>query len=302
MESHDHLVSIENNIIVYDDGEIELEISMNNETIWLSQKQIAELFEVTIPNINMHIKAIFKEKELEKNATIQKFLIVQKEGNREVSRNVEHYNLDMILSVGYRVNSNKATKFRQWATKVLTQYIHSGYAINSERITNERFKELELDVSVLKQKVNKIDSLVIDNALDTKQGIFFDGQVFDAYVFMSSLIKEAKKSIVLIDNYIDETTLVHLSGKSAKGVKIAILTKSISKAVKLDLQKHAAQYANIELKELKHSHDRFLLIDEKIYHLGASLKDLGKKWFAFSLIEEDVFELKKRVKEVFADG
>jgi hypothetical protein len=249
----------------------------------------------------MHIKAIFKEKELEKNATIQKFLIVQKEGNREVSRNVEHYNLDMILSVGYRVNSNKATKFRQWATKVLTQYIHSGYAINSERITNERFKELELDVSVLKQKVNKIDSLVIDNALDTKQGIFFNGQVFDAYVFMSSLIKEAKKSIVLIDNYIDETTLVHLSGKASKGVKIAILTKSISKAIRLDLQKHAAQYANIELKELKHSHDRFLLIDEKIYHLGASLKDLGKKWFAFSLIEEDVFELKKRVKEVL-DG
>jgi len=253
MKSHDRLVSIENNIIVYDDGEIELEISMNNETIWLSQKQIAELFEVTIPNINMHIKAIFKEKELEKNATIQKFLIVQKEGNREVSRNVEHYNLDMILSVGYRVNSNKATKFRQWATKVLTQYIHSGYAINSERITNERFKELELDVSVLKQKVNKIDSLVIDNALDTKQGIFFNGQIFDAYVFMSGLIKEAKKSIVLIDNYIDETTLVHLSGKASKGVKIAILTKSISKAVRLDLQKHAAQYANIELKELKHS-------------------------------------------------
>ena len=253
MKSHDRLVSIENNIIVYDDGEIELEISMNNETIWLSQKQIAELFEVTIPNINMHIKAIFKEKELEKNATIQKFLIVQKEGNREVSRNVEHYNLDMILSVGYRVNSNKATKFRQWATKVLTQYIHSGYAINSERITNERFKELELDVSVLKQKVNKIDSLVVDNALDTKQGIFFDGQIFDAYVFMSGLIKEAKSSIVLIDNYIDETTLVHLSGKASKGVKIAILTKSISKAVRLDLQKHAAQYANIELKELKHS-------------------------------------------------
>ena len=248
MKSHDRLVSIENNIIVYDDGEIELEISMNNETIWLSQKQIAELFEVNIPNINMHIKAIFKEIELEKNATIQKFLIVQKEGNREVSRNVEHYNLDMILSVGYRVNSNKATKFRQWATKVLTQYIHSGYAINSERITNERFKELELDVSVLKQKVNKIDSLVIDNALDTKQGIFFDGQVFDAYVFMSSLIKEAKKSIVLIDNYIDETTLVHLSGKSAKDIKIVILTKSISKAIRLDLQKHAAQYANIELK------------------------------------------------------
>ncbi len=291
-------MKIENNIIVYDDGEIELEISMKNETIWLSQKQIAELLEVTIPNINMHIKAIFKEKELEKHATIQKFLIVQKEGNREVSRNVEHYNLDMILSVGYRVNSNKATKFRQWATKVLTQYIHSGYTINSEKITNERFKELELDVSVLKQKVNKIDSLVIDNTLDTKQGIFFDGQIFDAYVFMSGIIKEAKKSIVLIDNYIDETTLTHLSSKSANGVKVTIFTKSVSKAMKLDLQKHNTQYNNIEIKELKHAHDRFLLIDEKIYHLGASLKDLGKKWFAFSLMEEDAFELKRKIGEV----
>ena len=294
-------MKIENNIIVYDDGEIELEISMKNETIWLSQKQIAELFEVTIPNINMHIKAIFKEKELEKYATIQKFLIVQKEGNREVSRNVEHYNLDMILSVGYRVNSHKATKFRQWATKVLTQYIHSGYTINSEKITNERFKELELDVSVLKQKVNKIDSLVIDNTLDTKQGVFFNGQIFDAYVLMSSLIKEAKKSVVLIDNYIDETTLVHLSNKAPKGVSITVLTKVLSKGLRLDLEKHNEQYATIEVKQLKHAHDRFLLIDEKIYHLGASLKDLGKKWFAFSLIEEDVFELKKKIGEVLGE-
>lgn len=294
-------MKIENNIIVYDDGEIELEISMKNETIWLSQKQIAELFEVTIPNINMHIKAIFKEKELEKHATIQKFLIVQKEGNREVSRNVEHYNLDMILSVGYRVNSNKATKFRQWATKVLTQYIHSGYTINSEKITNERFKELELDVGVLKQKVNKIDSLVIDNTLDTKQGVFFDGQIFDAYVLMSPLIKETKESVVLIGNHIDETTLVHLSNKAPMGVSITILTKVVSKGLRLDLEKHNEQYTTIEVRQLKHSHDRFLLIDEKIYHLGASLKDLGKKWFAFSLIKEDVFELKKRVSEVLDD-
>ena len=145
---------------------------------------------------------------------------------------------------------------------------------------------------------NKIFNAIEDKSITKKQGIFFNGQIFDAYVFMSSLIKEAKTSIVLIDNYIDKTTLVHLSSKSAKDVKIAILTKSIGKATKLDLKKHSEQYANIELKELKHSHDRFLLIDEKIYHLGASLKDLGKKWFAFSLIEEDAFELKKRVSEV----
>jgi hypothetical protein len=259
------------------------------------------LFDRDVKTIGKHVSNVFKEKELEKYATVAKFATVQKEGNREVTRDIEYYNLDVIISVGYRVKSQRGVAFRQWATKVLKHYIHNGYAINSEKITHQRFQELENEIYSLKQKVNKIDSLVIDNALDTKQGIFFDGQVFDAYVFMSSLIKEDKKSIVLIGNYIDETTLVHLSGKASKGVKIAILTKSISKAVKLDLQKHAAQYANIELKELKHSHDRFLLIDEKIYHLGASLKDLGKKWFAFSLIEEDVFELKKRVKEAL-DG
>ena len=151
------------------------------------------------------------------------------------------------------------------------------------------------------EKFNKLFNALEQNDSKPKQGVFFDGQIFDAYVFMSGLIKEAKKSIVLIDNYIDETTLIHLSSKSALGVKVTILTKSISKSMKLDLQKHNAQYNNIEIKELKHAHDRFLLIDEKIYHLGASLKDLGKKWFAFSLMEEDAFELKRKISEVLDD-
>jgi sugar-specific transcriptional regulator TrmB len=161
----------------------------------------------------------------------------------------------------------------------------------------------KIDVIAQKQqktdeRLEKLLSSIEQNDIKPKQGIFFNGQIFDAYVLMSSLIKEAKKSIVLIDNYVDETTLVHLSNKAAKGVSITILTKVISKGLKLDLRKHNQQYTPIEVKQLKHSHDRFLLIDEKIYHLGASLKDLGKKWFAFSLIEEDVFELKKKIGEV----
>ena len=203
----------------------------------------------------------------------------------------------MIISIGYRVKSLKGVKFRQWATKVLKQYILHGHAINSEKITHERFKELEDDVKRLKLQISELSGQFKDPVLSKKQGIFFDGQIFDAYVLISSLIKEAKKSVVLIDNYIDETTLLHLSEKAAKSVKISILTKVVSKGLILDVQKHNAQYQPIEVKILKHSHDRFLLIDEKIYHLGASLKDLGKKWFAFSLIEEDHFELKKKIKE-----
>ena len=290
-----------NNSIIYSDGEIELKVSVDSETVWLSRQQIAELFGRDIKTIGKHVNNVFKEKELEKNATVAKFATVQKEGNREVTRDVEYYDLDVIISVGYRVKSQKGVAFRQWATKVLRQYIYNGYTINSEKITHQRFKELENEVNSLKQKVNKLDSLVADNQLETKQGVFFDGQIFDAYVFMSSLIKEAKKSIVLIDNYIDETTLTHLSDKAGKDVTIAILTKSITRGLKLDIQKHNQQYPHIELRELKQSHDRFLLIDEKIYHLGASLKDLGKKWFAFSLIEEDVFEVKKKISEVLDD-
>ena len=286
---------VNNNAITYTDGEIEINVSLDSETVWLSRQQLSALFDRDIKTIGKHINNVFKEKELEKNAVVAKFATTAKDGK---TYNIEYYNLDVIISMGYRVKSQKGVKFRQWATKVLKQYIYNGYAINSEKITHQRFKELENEVNHLKEKVSKMDALVVDNALDTKQGIFFDGQVFDAYVFMSGLIKKAKRSIILIDNYIDETTLTHLSSKSANEVKVTILTKSISKAMQLDLQKHNEQYSPIVIKTLKHSHDRFLLIDEKIYHLGASLKDLGKKWFAFSLMEEDAFELKKKIEEV----
>ena len=238
------------NVVLYNDGEIALNIPLNEDTIWLTQKNISTLFEVTVANISMHIKAIYKEKELTKESTVKKYLTVQKEGNREVSRNVEHYNLDMIISVGYRVNSLKATKFRQWATSVLKEYITNGYVINSDKITNDRFVSLENKVELLSSKLNIIDS----KELKPSHGIFYDGQMFDAYTFVSDLIRDAKSSIVLIDNYIDDSVLTLFSKNQT--IDITIYTHTISKQLKLDLEKYNSQYKDITIKNFKDSHDR----------------------------------------------
>ena len=262
------------NLVVYNDGELELKVSVDSETIWLTQKQIAEVFGGTKQNISLHINNIYKEKELDKISTVKYYLTVQKEGNREVTRNIEHYNLDMILSLGYRINSIKATKFRQWATSVLKNYIQNGYAINNHKITEQRLFALENDMQFIKSKIK-------NNSLEFNQNIFFDGQIYDAYSFVNDLLKLAKSEIVLIDNYIDETVFTLFS--KYPNINFTIYTSTISKQLKLDFEKYSKQYKNISLKTFKSSHDRFLIIDKKeIYHLGASLKDLGKKWFAFS--------------------
>ena len=275
-------------IAIYKDGELELKTSIDSETIWLTQKQIAELFDKDIRTINEHIKFIYKEEELVENSTIRNFRIVQKEGNREVARDVLHYNLDVIISIGYRANSKKATKFRQWATSVLKEYIFNGYAINSHKITEQRLLNLENDMQVVKSKFKDYEP--------QKQHIFYDGQIFDAYLFVSDIIKSAKSSIKLIDNYIDESTLVLFTKRDAK-VDMKIYTKTISKELKLDLEKHNAQYPKIDIEIFDLSHDRFLIIDEKdIYHFGASLKDLGKKWFAVSKMDINSFELLGKLK------
>ena len=284
----------ESNIILYSDGELELDVSVENETLWLTQKQIAELFSVEVHTVNYHIKNIFKQKELDKNPTIRKIRIVQKEGNREVQRDVEHYNLDMIISVGYRVNSITATKFRQWATNVLKKYIADGYVINSDKITNQRFKELENDVVLLKSKVENISNGLESTTLKPKQGILFDGQMYDAYAFVNDLLKSVKSEVVLIDNYIDDTVFTLLS--KYPNIKVKIYTQSINKQLRLDFQKYTSQYQNIELLEFKEAHDRFLILDKtEVYHIGASFKDLGKKWFAFSKFEMEALEILKRL-------
>ena len=276
----------DDNVVLYNDGEIELNISLNDDAIWLTQKQIAQIFDKDTRTINEHIKTIYKDKELDKNPTIRNFRIVQKEGNREVERDVMHYNLDMIISVGYKVNSIKATKFRQWATSVLKSYIEDGYVINSDKITNDRFVSLENKVQLLSSKLNILES----KELKASHGIFYDGEMFDAYTFISDLIRGAKSSIVLIDNYCDDSVLTLFSKNQY--VDTTIYTHTISKQLKLDLEKYNSQYKDITIKNFKDSHDRFMIIDDEIvYHIGASLKDLGKKWFAFSKIGLDTGDI-----------
>lgn len=277
-----------NDLIKYNDGEIELAVSLESETIWLTQKQIAELFDKDTRTINEHIKTIYKEEELTEISTIRNFRIVQKEGNREVARDVLHYNLDVVISIGYRANSKKATKFRQWSTRVLKEYIVNGYAINTHKITEQRLSNLENDMQEVKFHIK-------NNSLELKQGIFYNGEIFDAYLFVINLIKKAKKSIILIDNYIDETILTLFSNN--QNIKVEIYTQNISKQLLQAVEKYNKQYSNIELKNLTKFHDRFLLIDNsELYHIGASLKDLGNKTFAFSKLNIDLVEFLGKLK------
>ena len=272
-------------IILYRPDELaeHIEVRLEDDTVWLSQQQMATLFNQTKQNISLHINNCFKEGELVRMPTVKESLTVQKEGNRTVKRKIELYNLDVIISVGYRVKSKQGTQFRIWATRILKEYLLKGYAINN------RMNRIEDNVQAISEKVNQIE-LQINSHLIPTQGVFFDGQIFDAYELASRIIRAAKKSIVLIDNYIDENTLTHLTKKN-KGVKVHLLTKNINKQLALDIQKANEQYGNFEVKVFAQSHDRFLIIDGKeVYHLGASLKDLGKKWFAFSKLESKSVE------------
>ena len=289
---------MKNEIILYRPDELaeHIEVRLDEETVWLNRQQIAVLFGRDVKTIGKHINNVFLEGELQhqvvgaKNAhttqfgaTVANFATVQNEGGRMVERQVEYYNLDVIISVGYRVKSKQGTQFRIWANKILKDYLLKGYAINN------RMNRIEDNMQALTNKVNEID-LQINTHLIPTQGVFFDGQVFDAYELASKIICSAKQSIVLIDNYIDETTLTHLA-KKKKNVKVLLLTKNINEQLNLDIQKANEQYGNFEAKQFIQSHDRFLIIDgNEVYHLGASLKDLGRKWFAFSKMDKNSVE------------
>lgn len=268
---------MKNEIIIYRPNEADehIEVRIENETVWLNQTQMAMLFGQTKQNISLHINNCFNEGELDRFSTVKESLIVRVEGQRKVTRKVEFYNLDVIISVGYRVKSKQGTQFRIWATTILREYLLKGYAIN------QRVDRIENNLEDLSKQVNRISLQLKTNELPT-QGIFFEGQIFDAYVFANDLIKKANKTIILIDNYVDETTLLMLS-KRKPSCNATIYTQKLSAQLQLDLAKHDIQYPSIEIKTLKTAHDRFLILDRKeVYHLGASLKDLGKKWFAFS--------------------
>jgi len=278
-------------IVVYNNGEIELKVSVEDETIWASIQDIAKIFGIDRSVVSRHIKNIFKDGELDEKVVCANFAHTTKHGalnNKTQTREIKYYNLDIILAIGYRTNSTKAIKFRQWATKVLKEYIYNGFAINREKITQQRLLNLEKDVEYIKSQIK-------NNRLEYKQGIFYNGQIFDAYLFINDLIKSAKNSIILIDNYVDETTLTLFS--KVPNTQVTIYTHTITKQLKLDYEKYKKQYDNITLKVFKDSHDRFLILDnEEVYHIGASLKDLGKKWFAFSKMEKESLAILGKIK------
>ena len=277
--------SIENGeIILYqpDDVPTKLEVRIEEDTVWLSQAQMVVLFDSTKQNISLHIKNIFYENELIRSSVVKDYLTTASDGK---SYKISFYNLDVIISVGYRVKSKRGTQFRIWANLILREYLLKGYAIN-HRIDKIEKKLFEHD--------QKFDLLIRTN-LPPHEGIFYDGQVFDAHIFVSSLITSASESIVLIDNYVDQTVLSLLSKRNAN-VDATIYSASFSKQFNLDLKQFNAQYPAIGVKTFTKSHDRFLIIDNaEIYHIGASLKDLGKKWFAFAKIELDPKDLIKKL-------
>lgn len=264
-------------IVVYQPNDItRLEVRIEHDSVWLTQAQIAELFQRDRTVVTRHIKNVFGEQELEEKSNVHFLHFANSD------KPVKYYSLDVIISVGYRIKSIQGTRFRQWANHVLKNHLLKRH-LSDYRIT-EINDMLLIHDRILKEHSEKIDFFV-RTSLPPTHGIFFDGQMFDAYVFAADLIRSASKSVVLIDNYVDETVLTMLD-KREKEVEAIIYTKDINRKFSLDLKKHNEQYRPVEVRTFTKAHDRFLLIDEKVYHIGASLKDLGRKWFAFSLMTE----------------
>ena len=262
-------------IILYQpDSSIRLEVRMEEDTVWLTQTQMAVLFQRSISVISRHIQNIFKEEELVEKSNLHFLQIANSD------KPVAFYSLDVIISVGYRVKSIQGTRFRQWAHSVLKEYLLRGHAIN------QRIERLEQRVSKTEEQIG----FFVRTALPPVEGVFYDGQIFDAYAFAAHLIRSARKHIVLIDNYVDDSVLLMLA-KRKEGVSAEIVTKHVSETLKLDLERHNRQYPPVTVRECDRYHDRFLIIDDTVYHLGASLKDLGKKLFAFSRMETTAEEV-----------
>lgn len=278
-----------NEIIIYQPDEtLKLDVRVKEDTVWLNRNQIAELFGRDVKTIGKHVANALKE-ELADIPVVAKFAITATDGK---TYQVEHYNLEMITSIGYRVKSARGIQFRAWANKVLKEYLLRGYAINQrllqledriDRRLSEQDKHFAEQDIHLKQLNEKVDFFV-RTSLPPKEGIFFDGQIFDAYAFVADLIRKAKKRIVVIDSYVDDSVLVQLS-KRNPGVTVDIYDGRISDQLRQDVERHNRQYPGVTLHAYNKAHDRFLIIDEEVYHIGHSLKYLGKKLFAFSRMD-----------------
>ena len=296
----------ENQIVVYQSNEtVRLDVRIENRTVWLTQKQMAELFGCSSENIIVHLKKIYREEELSEAATAKENLVVQTEGNRTVSRKIRFYNLDAIISVGFRVNTKLGIQFRQWANGVIQSYLLKGYAINErlnmlEDRVDRRMAKTEQDVVELKEKVD----FFVQTQTPPLQGVFYDGQLWDARALVLSLVARAKRSLILIDNWATPEVL-DLFMKKRKGVKVTIFTsehfkKGVPKHLisQADISTFNAQYPKLAVRYNETFHDRFLIIDDKeLYLIGASLKDLGKKCFAFTKL--DAGEIKRIKKSAF---
>ena len=261
---------IKNNseIILYQpDTSIRLKVRMHEETVWLNRQQMAILFTRDIKTIGKHINNALQE-ELSDFPVVAKFATTARDGK---TYQVEHYNLDMILSVGYRVKSKRGVEFRKWANSVLKEYLLRGYAIN------QRFERLEQRVAKTEEQIG----FFVSTALPPVQGVFYDGQIFDAYTFVADLVRSVRERIILIDNYVDDSVLKMLT-KRNEDVSATIITRKISDALAVDVARHNQQYPPVDIQTSDRYHDRFLIIDDTVYHLGASMKDLGKRLFAFS--------------------
>ena len=272
-------------VIKFKDNEFEMDVNVspNEETVWLTQEQIVLLFLTTKQNVSFHINNIIDSNELDVNSTVKEILTVRIEGKRKITRKIKYYNLDMIISIGYRVNSKRGILFRKWANQVLKQYLLNGYVINENRVvvSNENYIELRNEVASINNRLIKIENKVFDNY--DKNSILFNGQFYDAYTLIQSIFEKANKEIIIIDNYVDRSILDRLVNKN-KDVKVTIYThKDKSKLLNKDIEMFNKQYGNLNIKYTNKGHDRYIIIDnKKLYHLGASIKDLGKKIFSIS--------------------
>lgn len=275
----------ENEIILYQpDSTLSLDVRVENETVWLTQAQMTELFQTTRNNITLHIRNIFKEGELEESSVCKESLLTAADGKRYKTR---FYSLDVIISVGYRVKSIRGTQFRIWANKVLKDYLLRGYSVNQRLL----YMESRIDRRLLEHD-KRLDDLTgkvdffLKTSLPPREGVLFDGQIFDAYSLISDLIRKATNRIVLIDNYVDDRILKVLT-KRKEGVSAIIYTDTRHSQISNDLRRHNAQYPRIEVRHCTNVHDRFLIIDDTVYFIGGSIKDLGKKIVAFSQMHQN---------------
>ena len=300
------MTASENQIIVYQpNGVMKIDVRFDGETVWLLQAQIAELFSCSLENVRLHLKNIYACGELEKTATSKESLEVRKEGNRRVARKFLYYNLDAIISIGYRVNSIVGVRFRQWATQIIKERMFAGAALAAQfAAIDRRLLSHEKDIVELKDKID----FFVQTQTPPLQGVFYDGQLWDARALVVKLIQSAKRSLVLIDNWATAETL-DLFAKKRKGVKVTIFTSEHydkkhvphRKISDDDVKTFNSQCQKLAVRYNESFHDRFLIIDDKeLYLIGASLKDLGQKCFAFTKL--DAGEIRRIKKTAFGRG